>query len=169
MHLVCTAVCGFRHVLTHAPTLAQWYSSSRASWAHRAALIVSLALSLTPAEAASTDHRAREVTFWHYGHVNRSFYLLTYLLPSQCSWAADRLYKSEMQAECCILSRFSTVDCWQGWWWWWWCELVWRHCWSSSASAAAQRHGLTFNDDGVSSILPSSSSSYWILMHATDY
>ena len=24
--------------------------------------------------------RAREVTFWHYGHVNRSFYLLTYLL-----------------------------------------------------------------------------------------
>ena len=22
--------------------------------------------------------RAREVTFWHYGHVNRSFYLLTY-------------------------------------------------------------------------------------------
>jgi len=54
-----------------------------------------------------------------------------------------------MQAECCILSRFSTVDCWQGWWWWW-CELVWRHCCSSSASAAAQRHGLTFNDDGVS-------------------
>ena len=34
-----------------------------------------------------TSLRAREVTFWHYGHVNRSFYLLTYLVCPPLAFA----------------------------------------------------------------------------------
>ena len=71
--------------------------------------------------------------------------------------------KREMRVSYCILSCHlvhrlwtadRTVNCkhckhdWYCYWWWrWWCELVWRHCFSSSASS--HQHGSLLNEASI--------------------
>ena len=41
--------------------------------------------------------RAREVTFWHYGHVNRSFYFTYFTLPLAAGLAGSTLHREFKQ------------------------------------------------------------------------